>query len=141
MNQEQTLLVLKDILIKNKVSYTKARENIFLAALKAGERVSVAFFNNNVEADRVSVYRNINLFVKLNILKAVNIGWKNYYELGEMFKPHHHHLICSYCHKVESIEDDELEKSLSLICKKRKFKPSEHIFEVHGVCNSCQEII
>ena len=138
MNQQQSLLTLKDILIKHKVSRTRVREGIFLAALKFNKPISVSDLVKNVDADRASIYRNIQLFIKLNIFKVINIGWKNFYELGEMFKPHHHHLVCSGCTAVQSVEDSELENLLNLICDKRGFKLVEHLFEVRGLCKNCQ---
>ncbi len=138
MNQQQSLLTLKDILIKHKVSRTRVREGIFLAALKFNKPISVSDLVKNVDADRASIYRNIQLFIKLNIFKVINIGWKNFYELGEMFKPHHHHLVCSNCTAVQSVEDSELENLLNLICDKKGFKLVEHLFEVRGLCKNCQ---
>ena len=138
MNQQQSLLTLKDILIKHKVSRTKVREGIFLAALKFNKPISVSDLVKDVDVDRASIYRNILLFTELNIFKVINIGWKNFYELGEMFKPHHHHLVCSSCAAVQSIEDYELENLLNLICDKRGFKLVEHLFEVRGLCKNCR---
>jgi Fe2+ or Zn2+ uptake regulation protein len=88
--------------------------------------------------DRVSVYRTIELFIKLGIAEAVPLGWKQRYELTSPFKAHHHHLYCTKCSKLIDIHSQKLELIVAHIAKEYGFKPNEHKFEVSGLCEKCQ---
>lgn len=86
--------------------------------------------------DLVTVYRIVNLFVKLSIVSEVHFGdeFKRY----EMMKHghHHHHIVCKICNKVECLDIcimKELEKSV----KQKGYSHITHSLEFFGVCNSC----
>jgi Fur family transcriptional regulator, ferric uptake regulator len=51
---------------------------------------------------------------------------------------HHHHLVCSGCHRVVELGDCELEPWLSQLASEHGFTVSAHTVEVTGVCPSCQ---
>lgn len=78
------------------------------------------------------------LFIKLNLAKQVNIGWKVYYELSEAFKPHHHHLICTRCGDVKAVDDNEIESVIKSVANENNFEPSDHVFEIKGICAKCR---
>lgn len=87
--------------------------------------------------DRASIYRTLELFEKLLIVQRINIGWKYKYELSDKFTHHHHHLTCSRCGKVISINETELEKFINSIATENKFKAYSHQVEIQGECRSC----
>ena len=90
--------------------------------------------------DRVSLYRNIDVFEKLGIAHRVYVGWKYKIELSDDFIAHHHHLSCLNCGKVIDIEDEEhIDDFIEEVAKKFGFRPRRHQFEVDGYCKQCQE--
>lgn len=94
---------------------------------------------NNV--DRVSVYRNIELFEKLGIVHRIYIGWKYKVELSDEFMAHHHHLSCLGCGKIIDIQDEKhIDRFVEDIANSVGFKPRRHIFEVDGYCKNCQKV-
>jgi len=51
---------------------------------------------------------------------------------------HHHHLVCSSCHKVEELEDCDLDGWVSRASKAHGFEPAAHTLEVVGLCGACR---
>ena len=138
MNQNIDQLKFKQLLKQAGFSSTKPRSELFRILNDYGQPIDIKVINNQLSADRASIYRNLELFTKLKLVNRVSIGWKTYYELSETFKPHHHHLICKNCSSVVGIDDLEIEAAINLITAKRRFSPTDHIFEVRGLCQNCQ---
>lgn len=90
-----------------------------------------------VNVDLASVYRSLDLFVKLGIVRALELGeGKKRYEVADE-NNHHHHLVCNNCGDIEDIIVNE--KNLIEDMKiKSKFKIDHHHLEFFGLCLSCQ---
>jgi Fur family transcriptional regulator, ferric uptake regulator len=50
---------------------------------------------------------------------------------------HHHHLVCSDCHRVQELTDCTLDDWLAAVGEKHGFRPTSHSLEVVGVCSAC----
>jgi Fur family transcriptional regulator, ferric uptake regulator len=87
--------------------------------------------------DRVSIYRTLELFIKLSIAEVVPMGWKQRYELTSPFRPHHHHLYCTNCGALTDIHSQKLELLVAAVAKEYEFTPIEHKFEISGICKKC----
>ena len=88
--------------------------------------------------DTVSVYRTLALFTRLGITQTVPAGFKQKYELVDIFKPHHHHLQCGKCGELINIGSDEFETLINSIARKYGYTSSHHKFELTGLCSQCQ---
>jgi Fur family transcriptional regulator, ferric uptake regulator len=51
---------------------------------------------------------------------------------------HHHHLVCSSCHRVEELEDCEIDAWVARASRAHGFRPSSHVVEVVGLCAECR---
>jgi Fur family transcriptional regulator, ferric uptake regulator len=51
---------------------------------------------------------------------------------------HHHHLVCSSCHRVEELEGCEMDGWIAEASKSHGFRPASHTVEVVGLCADCQ---
>ena len=51
---------------------------------------------------------------------------------------HHHHLVCSSCHKVVELGDCELDAWLGRAAAKHGFVATGHRLEVAGLCAGCR---
>ncbi|HSH36106.1 Fur family transcriptional regulator, partial [Schnuerera sp.] len=89
-----------------------------------------------------TVYRNINLFVDLDILKEFKIDETSYYEL-KMYakKPLHIHFKCEECENLIDIKDrDIILKYLKInnsIEKKYGIQINDLDIMFHGLCSNC----
>jgi len=129
----------KQILINNQAHVTRARETTFaLLANPEPQSISEILLKAKGKVDRVSVYRNIELFEKLGIVHRIYVGWKYKLELSDQFVSHHHHLSCLSCGKIIDIKDEEhIDSFIKEITYKIGFVPRRHQFEVDGYCEKC----
>lgn len=89
--------------------------------------------------DRVTVYRTIDLFEKLGIIRRVQLGWHTRIELSDTFQHHHHHLTCLKCGKIIALKEDKsLETQLTELAHKLNFHPTDHQLEIRGLCKNCK---
>lgn len=131
---------LKSILAKNGYSLTQAREQTFKLLLSP-EPQSMAELLAKAKGsiDRVSVYRNVDVFEKIGIVHRIYIGWKYKLELSDQFVGHHHHFSCLNCGKMIDIEDGAaIENFVSTMSEKFAFTPRRHQFEIDGYCKDCR---
>jgi Fe2+ or Zn2+ uptake regulation protein len=128
-------------LAKNSLRTTRPRIVIFEVFERAANPLSTAeIIRQCPEVDKVSVYRTIDLFLKLHIIEGVAHGWKQHYELATPFRPHHHHLFCTRCKKIVEIHSDTLEHVIHIIASEQMFQPTGHTFEISGLCKNCQKL-
>lgn len=91
----------------------------------------------NIRIDLASVYRTLELFVELGIVRRIEIGGdKNRYELSDE-ENHHHHLVCNNCGTIEDITVNE-NSLLEEVNNKSAFKIDHHHLEFFGLCRDCQ---
>ena len=95
--------------------------------------------SDSIKSYFTSVYRSVDSMVKVGIIREVPRGFKIYYELGEKFRPHHHHLTCEVCHKSIPIDDHGIEEIMIGLAIDSGFKATHHQFEMFGICQDCQK--
>lgn len=89
--------------------------------------------------DRVTVYRNVDLFEKLGIIARIQLGRQTKIELSDMFQHHHHHMSCVNCGKVYILKDNAIiEQQIKRISTASGFKPTDHQLEIRGFCKNCR---
>lgn len=137
---EEQLKQLKSVLTDNNYHLTQARQKTFeLLVHPEPQSIREILARNNGAIDRVTIYRNIDLFEKLGIVHRLYVGWKFKLELSDKFIPHHHHLSCLKCHKIIDIQgEDSIDAFIKKVSAQFNFQPSQHHFEVSGLCEDCQ---
>ncbi|MBW7959953.1 hypothetical protein B6D29_03825 [Microgenomates bacterium UTCPR1] len=121
---------------------TKARENIIKYLKKINRPVTAHEIYSSIgktgeKINLTSIYRNINLMKKKNLVHSIILNDKvERFELLEN-KPHHHHIICNQCGRIDDIEmkENEIETKVK---NKTCFKIKSHILEFFGLCPNCQ---
>lgn len=133
------LELFKKMLANGKASYTKSRELVFVA-LNSPEPQSMNQLLERLKGkvDKTSVYRSVELFEELGLIRRVNIGWKYKLELSDQFLDHHHHLNCLSCGKSIDIQDEtHIDQFIDKISSKHNFLAKGHHFEIDGYCSDC----
>ncbi len=131
----------REILDKFGLSNTKSRRLIFhlLSSSKKPMSATEIVDKSSGTMDKTTVYRTLDSFKKIGLLNHVNIGWKQKYELSEVFRRHHHHMSCIVCGKVISFEESyKLLAELERLEEAYRFIIDEHTIELRGRCNSCR---
>ena len=86
------------------------------------------------EVGLVTVYRALDLFGELGIVRRLNLGDGARYELAE---DHHHHMICESCGDISEFEECPLDQKL-LPVGRPGFEVHGHSIEVYGRCAGCR---
>lgn len=84
-----------------------------------------------------TVYRTLGLLAEEGVVDALSHhpGELCYRWCGE---GHHHHLVCTECHRVVEIEECELDPWLERLAERHGFASVAHRFEVTGLCSDCR---
>ncbi len=86
-----------------------------------------------------TVYRNVNMLARLNILTRVDFGdGKARYKLVEC-DGHKHYLICLGCGSSEEMDFCPLDFIDSRSIREKKFDIKRHCFEIYGYCWTCRQ--
>ena len=93
----------------------------------------------NSDIGLVSVYRTLDLLSELDLVRRVH-GQNECHGYVFASPGHHHHLVCRRCGKaVEFPGSGELTEFIEQIEDETGFKITEHILQLYGLCQKCQE--
>ena len=53
-------------------------------------------------------------------------------------QPHHHHLVCETCNRVEELSADEVEEWVTRAAARHGFEVTGHRADIFGICASCR---
>lgn len=84
-----------------------------------------------------TVYRTLSLLSAKGVVDTLahHEGELCYRLCGET---HHHHLVCSSCHRVVEIDEQGLSDWLERVFEKHDFAALEHTVELTGLCPDCR---
>lgn len=118
---------------------TRLRTELFLLLSSAKRPLTIQeMVHQTSTAHFVTVYRAVDLLYKAHILKQVPLGFKNTFELGDAFKPHHHHATCDSCGTITSVHDPSIEHLMETLALQAGLSQSRHHLELYGICTDCQ---
>jgi Fur family ferric uptake transcriptional regulator len=119
-------LKILQILIESNNHHLSA-EDVFKKLVDMGEEIALA-----------TVYRVLTQFEVSGLIHKHNFthGF-SVFELSQ--NKHHDHLICTQCGSIEEFIDDVIEKRQQEIANKAKYKMTDHVLNIYGVCDTCIE--
>lgn len=86
-----------------------------------------------------TVYRNLNLFVKKDVLRKIELNINNKESFFEFVQgEHHHHLICVKCNEILPL-DCPLKKYEEELVKDTDYAILDHKVKIYGICPKCKE--
>lgn len=135
----QTDTIFKEKLAAHNLRLTSNRKEIFRILIAADRPLLVQeiIAASAGSTHFTSIYRSIASLQIADIVREIPRGFKVYYELGEDFRPHHHHATCEKCGKTIPVNDAEVEQLLHDITIKAGLRPTKHHFELFGICRGC----
>lgn len=85
-----------------------------------------------------TVYRAIDTLLESGLLveRDFGEGFRRFEPARDV--PHHEHLVCTQCGKVEEFRDERLERMTTIVAESRGFARQRHRLVIHGVCRDCQ---
>jgi Fur family transcriptional regulator, ferric uptake regulator len=89
-------------------------------------------------AGTATIYRTLDLLVKSGLVVERDFG-----EGFRRFEPsrgipHHEHLLCTVCGRVDEFRDERLERMTTLIAESHGYSRQRHRLVIYGVCADCQ---
>lgn len=85
---------------------------------------------------RATVYRALELLEKQGMLTRVHLDTCHGYTVCD--EGHHHHLVCSGCNAVFSVDATGVESEIRRLAAALKFRVDTHTLEFSGLCENCQ---
>jgi Fur family ferric uptake transcriptional regulator len=93
-----------------------------------------------------SVYRAIHLLARIGLARMTDAGRSRptaRYEVTEPFAPHHHHLICQVCGRIEDLDGcpvpaDALRRLTRRLGRAAGFQVTAHELRLFGRCRECR---
>jgi Fur family transcriptional regulator, ferric uptake regulator len=87
----------------------------------------------------VTVFRTLKSLTACGIAREITLGDGLTRFEHSYHHPHHHHIVCTECHKAIEFVCPELERIQGDIIQKYHFKPIHHRFQTYGICEDCRE--
>ena len=86
---------------------------------------------------RATVFRTLKMLQECGLVSPVaGRGGTTRFEV-ELNRPHHDHLICVECGRIQEVRWPKLETIQAAACRKAGFMPQWHRHEVFGLCRGC----
>jgi Fur family ferric uptake transcriptional regulator len=142
---EKLLATFKELLKSNNLKFTSQREAVLKTLYENPEHYTpenlYLLIKKKCPESNVgitTVYRTLNLLEENDIATSISFGSAGKkFELGN--KPHHDHLICEVCGCIVEFHDEKIEQLQEKIAKINHFKLTNHLMQLYGICQACQE--
>ena len=135
--------LLKDGLKNEGLRYTSQRQIVWDEICKTddhrdAEDIYFKIKTSGKKVSRATVYRTIDVLVKNNLVRKLELGdGRNRYE-NKLDSSHHDHIVCIQCGRIDEFMDENIEKLQDKIAKKYHFKIVRHIHQLFGLCKDCR---
>ncbi len=139
----KTKIDLKAIIHREGLRYTQQREEVWQEILSSeshrdAEDIYFSLCNRGVNISRATVYRTIEVLMKNNLVRKLDLGDGRSRFEHKNDPTHHDHLICSECGVIVEFVSEEVEKLQQVIASEHGFNLTSHIHQLFGICPACQ---
>ncbi len=102
-------------------------EDVYKQLLEAGEEIGLA-----------TVYRVLTQFESAGLVTRHHFeGGHSVFELNR--GPHHDHILCVRCGRVDEFMDDTIEQLQEAIAERAGYRMTDHSLYIYGICKDCQK--
>lgn len=121
---------------------TNARQTVLKVIQQLGGHVTSAQVLEEVARidpaiGRASVFRTLDLFTRLAIIRPTFIESSLTPSYVLMPDGHHHHVVCITCNRVIEFEDCDLAAMTAKLERRLNVRIHGHLLEFYAVCNDC----
>ena len=143
MANKKLLSKFRDVLRRQGLKYTPQRVVILEEVIKdRGHRecedIYMALRQNGSHVSRATIYRTMDILVKNEFVRKMEIGDGRARYESKVGSPHHDHLICTLCGEIVEFVDQDIEGIQDKIAKRFHFKLQRHIHQLFGLCKKCR---
>ena len=127
--------LLKKALKKEGLRYTKQRQLIWDELCSSeehrdAEEIYLSLRNDGINASRATVYRTIDVLVKNDLVRKLDIGDEPSKYENKIDSHHHDHMICLDTGDIIEFYNKELEDLQDKIAKKYGYKVVRHVHQL-----------
>ena len=143
MSKQALLSQFKNVLRRAGLKYTPQRVAVLEEIVKdQGHRecedIYLALKQKGSHVSRATVYRTMDILVKNDFARKMEIGDGRARYESKVDSPHHDHLICSSCGAIVEFLNQEIEDLQQKIANHYHFKLQRHIHQLFGICKKCR---
>lgn len=130
---------LKRILHKENRRYTQQRQEVWDEICSTNEHRDAEDIYNSLRkrqtnVSRATVYRTIDLLVKNNLVRRLDLGDGRSRFENKMGIAHHDHIVCLDCRKIVEFMNEEIEEIQEQVAKEMGFEIVRHVHQLFGNC-------
>ena len=131
--------ILKQILHKENLRYTQQRQEVWDEICASDEHQDAENIYNSlrkrqIKVSRATVYRTIDVLVKNNLVRRLNLDDGRSRFENKIGIEHHDHIVCLDCRKIVEFMDETIEKMQIRIAKEQGFEIVRHVHQLFGRC-------
>ncbi|CEK33821.1 ferric uptake regulator [[Clostridium] sordellii] len=143
----ETIEYIKKLFKKKGYKFTIQKKTILEVLLENKEHKNAKQIHDKVKNQNIgitTVYRTLNLFTELDIVKEINISGTSYYEIKIFSKnPFHIHFKCFKCNSIIDINNKDINLNCLDLKQKVESVSNLDIYDINimftGLCKSCKE--
>ena len=130
---------LKRILHKENRRYTQQRQEVWDEICSTNEHRDAEDIYNSLRkrqtnVSRATVYRTIDLLVKNNLVRRLDLGDGRSRFENKMGIAHHDHIVCLDCRKIVEFMNEDIEEIQEQVAKEMGFEIVRHVHQLFGRC-------
>ena len=142
MANKELISKFRDVLRRAGLKYTPQRVVILEEAIKDRghrecEEIYMALRQNGSHVSRATVYRTMDILVKNEFVRKMEIGDGRARYESKVGSQHHDHLICTSCGEIVEFVNHDIEDIQDEIAKRYHFKLQRHTHQLFGLCKKC----
>jgi Fur family ferric uptake transcriptional regulator len=133
---------LSELLARQGVRVTRQRLEVLLELSRERDDITAQELwrrlrERNSQTGLATVYRTLALLADKAVVDTLSHhGTELCYRLCT--DSHHHHLVCSSCHRVVEVEQCGLGNWLDTVAAQHGFVATDHRVEITGLCEACR---
>ncbi|MBS6023421.1 MAG: transcriptional repressor [Paeniclostridium sordellii] len=143
----ETIEYIKKLFKKKGYKFTIQKKIILEVLLENKEHKNAKQIHDKVKNQNIgitTVYRTLNLFTELDIVKEINISGTSYYEIKIFSKNQFHiHFKCFKCNSIIDINNKDINLNCLDLKQKVESVSNLDIYDINimftGLCKSCKE--
>ena len=104
----------------------------------SAEDVAEELKARGASAGTATVYRTLEVLVRSGLVveRDFGEGFKRFEAARGV--PHHEHLLCTNCGRVQEFRDERLERMTTLLAEAHDFSRQRHRLVIYGLCGNCR---
>ena len=133
---------LSELLARQGVRVTRSRLEVLVELSREPDDVTAQELwsrlrERDSQTGLATVYRTLSLLADKGVVDTLSHhGTELCYRLCT--ESHHHHLVCSSCHRVVEVEQCGLGNWLDTVTAQHGFVATDHRVEITGLCGACR---